>query len=925
MKGKRTLNQITYNLENLFIGPSPASGDHFINYTGGLNNQYLDINQSNINFNPKTPNPRTVSNNITIDSNLNTFPRNHNLLKRLDRIQNINYEIVSSRTIINQIGKASSVDNIHLNKPQVNLNFSYIVANLKNEARMGFNINHPRLDFPYTGDVYSDRNDFGLPSFLFSGFLNRDYIKNNPIDVNRGEGVDIDSSCFGTINPVTPNQNFISNIIPFWQSLEKGKFKKIRMGLYHSFLFSDERIISGIGDNSQGQLTNTINENNSEGNFTGIFSKTLVGKLTNIIEISTNYAHTLALLSGGAVTGWGANYEGQAVGTADYNDNNNLFTGNWTNTPVSNLSGIIDISAGAYHSLALKDDGTITGWGDDIYGQASSGNNLNNITKISAGGYHSLAIININGGMVTGWGNNDYGQSSNGNYLTGVKEISAGHLHSIAMLNNGKVTGWGLNEDSQVQGLNFVVRNLNEVKDIKAGWFGNLATLENGKITGWGLNHMGQLTNSTGENNPEGIFTGNWSNTLLSSLDTNSNSIINLQTNYQNSNILYSNGNNYYYLLSFGENYNQNFSGLQNAINVNVKYFCTTDDPYWPFNTRDKRNIFITISKNDLDAKENYYEDFISPDNQTYISRSAAPNFNNLNVIGFGNCYLNSYRQSASIGNFIISEVNYIGENMSYSTSGSGILTPYASPLDWPNIPINKYCNIPSEIDSKNPIAALLPGDLTIDIKSKKSLYTKDSYFLDLENLKILGYEFGFTLNRENMDAIGYKLPIDREVNFPLIIDLSIDMIIDNHLFDDSLSYLAYNDAKFDISIKCKNNCNYNKNFVPPSQSQSSIFEKKIEEALGYTFKDCRFESISYDNQIGNRKTANIKFSLEINPENYSEGMFASGFLNVEKIEDFILIESGLLPALAGANTIDGSYLLQEDNNLLVSNLTPLF
>jgi hypothetical protein len=86
MKGIRFMakNQVIYNVEDIFIGPCPASGYHFINYSGGLNNNYEDFPYVTYeNFQPISPNPGFISNTILKDKNQNTFPRNHNLLKRL--------------------------------------------------------------------------------------------------------------------------------------------------------------------------------------------------------------------------------------------------------------------------------------------------------------------------------------------------------------------------------------------------------------------------------------------------------------------------------------------------------------------------------------------------------------------------------------------------------------------------------------------------------------------------------------------------------------------------------------------------------------------------------------------------------------------------------------------------------------------------
>jgi hypothetical protein len=108
-------------------------------------------------------------------------------------------------------------------------------------------------------------------------------------------------------------------------------------------------------------------------------------------------------------------------------------------------------------------------------------------------------------------------------------------------------------------------------------------------------------------------------------------------------------------------------------------------------------------------------------------------------------------------------------------------------------------------------------------------------------------------------------------------------------------------------------------------QKQSSEFEKRIPNAFQYKFANCKFEGISYSNQIGEKKIATINFTIEIDPEDYNKGVALAGNLGIQKVEDFILIESGNLPAITGAVVEDGTYILQEDNDLLVSNLQVLY
>jgi hypothetical protein len=57
------------------------------------------------------------------------------------------------------------------------------------------------------------------------------------------------------------------------------------------------------------------------------------------------------------------------------------------------LTGVTAISAGGYHSLALKNDGTVVAWGWNLLGQSTVPAGLSGVTAIAAGGYHNLAIV----------------------------------------------------------------------------------------------------------------------------------------------------------------------------------------------------------------------------------------------------------------------------------------------------------------------------------------------------------------------------------------------------------------------------------------------------------------------------------------------------------------------------------------------------
>jgi len=194
-----------------------------------------------------------------------------------------------------------------------------------------------------------------------------------------------------------------------------------------------------------------------------------------------------------------------------------------------NLTGVVSISAGENHALALFYNRTISGWGNNTYNKASLGNILTGVTGISAGSGHSLAVLINN--TVTGWGSNENQQVSGTSInttwnltppgrLTNVSKVSAGGIHSIALLTVGTITGWGDNSYGQVSGTTSPVSNwsstpvgaLSNITQISAGREHTLALFSNGKVTGWGNNNYGQIAGIVSYSNwnqtPVSILTG---------------------------------------------------------------------------------------------------------------------------------------------------------------------------------------------------------------------------------------------------------------------------------------------------------------------------------------------------------------------------------------------------------------------------------
>ncbi|HYV91991.1 MAG TPA: T9SS type A sorting domain-containing protein [Chitinophagales bacterium] len=289
--------------------------------------------------------------------------------------------------------------------------------------------------------------------------------------------------------------------------------QQIAAGNGHSLAICSDSTIRAWGWNVWGQLGNG---SNSDSNV-----PVQVSSLTGIIAIAGGSYHSLALKNDGTVWAWGNNNGGQLGTGTGYGTDSNI------PVEVSSLTGVITIAGGSYHSLALKNDGTVWAWGDNLFGDLGDGssgvyaysyvpvqvNSLTGIIAIGAGADYSVALKND--GSVWAWGWDKYGQLGNGDTtdsnvpvqvssLTGITAISIGWGHSLALKNDGTVWAWGWNQYGQLgngdttdSNVPMQVGSLTGITAIAAGYAHSLAVKNDGTLSAWGANYYGELGNGT--------------------------------------------------------------------------------------------------------------------------------------------------------------------------------------------------------------------------------------------------------------------------------------------------------------------------------------------------------------------------------------------------------------------------------------------
>lgn len=232
-------------------------------------------------------------------------------------------------------------------------------------------------------------------------------------------------------------------------------------------------------------------------------------------------------------------------------------------------------------------------------------------------------------------------------------------------------------------------------------------------------------------------------------------------------------------------------------------------------------------------------------------------------VLGIGNGFIASYGFEASVGSFPMVNISVMGLNTSTSVDGSAKQIPAIDPstgrkasgtFTLPTIP---------ESSSAKP-SVIKPGDVKVTFSNSSA-----GLFQTLDaTLIVQSAKFNFDFSLEPIKKLGSRMPVSREIKYPIEISINIEALMGDLTATTGLVDFICSEPATDITIDLyKATCDSG----GPTTVATDIYAK-------YIIKNAKLTSQDLNGSIGPSNTATMQFTSQVGASNDTgNGIFFSG------------------------------------------------
>jgi len=277
------------------------------------------------------------------------------------------------------------------------------------------------------------------------------------------------------------NTNRPSPVLINGGSLSGKSVSSVACGQYYTMVIATDGTLHGFGINGNGNL--------GDGTTTSRSSPVLIngGSLSgkSVSSVACGQTHTMVIATDGTLHGFGYNYFGQLGDGSQYIQSRP--------SPVlsngGSLSGksVSSVACGAFHTMVIATDGTLHGFGYNLYGNLGDGTTTNRPSPVLS-----------NGGSLSG---------------KSVSSVACGAHHTMVIATDGTLHGFGLPDSFQlgVQTQTIIFTNRGSlsgksVSSVACSQQHTMVIATDGTLHGFGYNAFGNLGDGTTTNRPSPLL-----------------------------------------------------------------------------------------------------------------------------------------------------------------------------------------------------------------------------------------------------------------------------------------------------------------------------------------------------------------------------------------------------------------------------------